>query len=66
MAFTTCQMPVVAHRCGPRRIEITHVDGALRTVEALELDAASSATIFERSGVIHRLDVFFGIADTTA
>jgi hypothetical protein len=66
MAFTTCQVPVVAHSSGPRRIEITRADGALHTIKALELDAASSAAIFERSGVIHRLDVFFGIAGTIA
>jgi hypothetical protein len=28
MAFTTCQVPVVAHRSGPRRIEITLADGS--------------------------------------
>ena len=64
MAFTTCQVPVVAHRSGPHRIEITRADGSLHTVEALELDAETSAAVFERSGVIRRLDVFFGFEDT--
>jgi hypothetical protein len=64
MAFTTCQVPVVAHRSGPRRIEITRADGTHHTVEALELDALTSAAVFERTGVISRLDVFFGFEDS--
>jgi hypothetical protein len=63
MAFTICQVPVVAHCSGPRRIEITRADGSLHTIEALELDAAASATVFERAGVIRRLDVFFSFDD---
>ncbi len=60
MAFTTCQAPVVAHRSGPQRIEITRADGSRDTVEGLDLDAGTSGAIFERSGAVHRLDVFFG------
>jgi hypothetical protein len=60
MAFTTCQTPVVAHQAGPQRIEITRADGSRETVEGLDLDAGTSATIFERSGAVRRLDVFFG------
>jgi hypothetical protein len=61
MAFTTCQAPVVAHRSGPRRIEIALADGSSRTVEGLNLDAATSAAIFERTATVRRLDVFFGL-----
>jgi hypothetical protein len=64
MAFTVCQVPVVAHRSGPERIEITRIDDANDTVEALELDAVTSAAIFERTGTICRLDVFFGFEDS--
>jgi hypothetical protein len=60
MAFTTCQTPVVAHRSGPQRIEITRAGGSRNIVEGLELDAGISAAIFERSGAVQRLDVFFG------
>jgi hypothetical protein len=60
MVFTTCQVPVVAHQSGPQRIEITRADGARSVVEALDLDAATCAAIFERTGAIRRLDVFFG------
>lgn len=59
MAFTTCQVPVVAHGSGPRRIEITRADGSRQLVEALSLDAATSAAVFERTGAVRRLDVFF-------
>ena len=60
MAFTTCQTPVVDHQSGPPRIEITRAGGGLQTLEGLDLDAATSAAIFERSGTVRRLDVFFG------
>ena len=66
MAFTVCQAPVVAHRSGPQRIEITRADGSLQTVAALELDAAASSAVFERSRDIRRLDVFFGLEDKGA
>jgi hypothetical protein len=59
MAFTTCQIPVVAHQSGPRRIDITRANSSCSTVHALELDAATSAAIFERTGAIRRIDVFF-------
>jgi hypothetical protein len=61
LAFTTCQTPVVAHREGPPRIEVTSADGSSRTVEGLGLDPESSAAIFERTGAVRRLDVFFGL-----
>ena len=64
MAFTTCQVPVVAHRSGPRKIEISRADGSHQTVEALEVDAATSASIFERTGAVRRLDAYFGFEDS--
>jgi hypothetical protein len=60
MAFTTCQVPIVAHRSGPRRIEITRADQSRETVTTLSLDARTSAAIFERTGSVCRMDVFFG------
>jgi len=66
MAFTTCQTPVVAHRAGPRRIEITRADGSLHTVEGLDLDAVTSAAVFERTGTVSRLDAFFGLGGQSA
>jgi len=63
MAFTNCQTPVVAHRSGPRRIEITRADGSRGTIEGLDLDAATSAAVFERTGAVRRLEVFFGFEE---
>jgi hypothetical protein len=60
LAFTTCQVPVVAHQSGPPRIEIIPADGSRRTVEGLSLDTETSAAVFERTGAVRRLDVFFG------
>ncbi len=59
LVFTTCQVPVVVHRSGPQRIEITRDDNSRHTVEALDLDAETSASVFERTGAVRRLDVFF-------
>ncbi|MGD0015387.1 MAG: hypothetical protein ABSD56_13355, partial [Bryobacteraceae bacterium] len=61
LAFTTCQTPVVAHRLGPPRIEVTRADGSRQTVEGLDLDAESSSAVFERTVAVRRLDVFFGV-----
>src|SRR5208283_3615042 len=60
LVFTTCQMPVVAHQSGPPRIEITPAHGSRQTVEGLSLDAETSAAVFERTGAVRQLDVFFG------
>ena len=59
-AFTTCQVPVVVHRQGPARIELTRAGGDRDINEGLELGLQDSAAIFERSGEVVRLDVFLG------
>jgi hypothetical protein len=56
LAFTTCQVPVVAHREGPQHIEI-----AGETLKGLDLDAQTSAALFNRTGEVRRLDVFFAL-----
>ena len=61
LAFTFCQAPVVAHRSGPARIEVSRADGSRHRVEELELDAETSSAVFERTGAVRRLDVFFGL-----
>jgi hypothetical protein len=65
LAFTTCQVPVVAHASGPQRIEISPAIGCRRTVDGLTLDIETSAAIFERTGAVRRLDVFFGFDGPT-
>jgi hypothetical protein len=62
LAFTYCQIPVIAHRSGPRHIRVTFAGGILQFVDGLKLDAATSAAVFERLGTIQRLDVFYGLA----
>jgi hypothetical protein len=62
VAFTYCQVPVVAHQSGPRHIRVTFADGITQLVEGLKLDAATSAAIFDRLGRIQRLDVFYSLA----
>jgi hypothetical protein len=62
LAFTACQVPIILHRSGPARIELSRAGGARQTVEGLSLDAQSSAALFERTGEIRRLDVFLGLA----
>jgi len=59
LAFTTCQVPVIAHQSGPQRIKITRADGSINSIQALALDAETSAAVFERTGAVRRLDVFF-------
>jgi hypothetical protein len=60
LAFTVCQVPVVAHGSGPARVEVTRADSISQLTDGLTLDAATSAAIFERTGTVWRLDVFFG------
>jgi hypothetical protein len=62
VAFTYCQVPVVAHRRGPPHIRATLAGGISQLIDGLKLDAATSAAIFDRLGTIERLDVFYGLA----
>jgi hypothetical protein len=58
LAFTVCQVPVVAHCSKPARIEI---NGNGSSMDGLSLDEATSAAVFKRTGAVRRLDVFFGL-----
>ena len=62
LAFTICQVPVVVHGSGPARLELTLADGSSRKLTGLALDSELSAAVFERTGRIRRLDVFFALA----
>lgn len=67
MGYTLCQVPIVLHRSGDPRIEVTRieptpVDTTRVETTGLVLDEAASAAIFDRSGEIARLDVFLGQA----
>jgi hypothetical protein len=64
LAYTLCQIPLVAHRAGPKRVEVTSAGGVSQVVYGLHLDAATSAAVFERTGQAQRLDVFFDLKST--
>ena len=57
LAFTYCQIPVVYRLSDRPNIEITHNDGRVEVLAGLELDAATSAKIFDRRGEIVTLEV---------
>jgi hypothetical protein len=57
LAFTYCQVPVVYHLSRKPRIELTGADGEVRSVAGDTLDREASASIFERTGRIRRVDV---------
>ncbi len=59
LAFTICQVPVVLHLSGGRRIEVRVDDGSLEAFDGLELDAETSTAIFQRTGKVKRMEVFF-------
>jgi hypothetical protein len=62
MGFTLCQVPVVLPRGGTAGIEVTRGADAGRG-DGLSLTRADSAAIFDRTGLISRLDVSLGLAD---
>jgi hypothetical protein len=57
LAFTYCQVPVVYHLSGEPRIELTLADGRISPVAGDTLDRETSASVFERTGRIRRIDV---------
>ena len=63
-AFTICQVLVVAHRADGSlaRVDVGRADGSSFVVPGTMLDPEASAAIFDRSGEIARLDVFFDSA----
>jgi hypothetical protein len=61
LAFTVCQVPVIVHRAGPVRIELVMTEGTTTAVHGLTLDAETSAALFERTGAVRRLDVYFDV-----
>jgi hypothetical protein len=58
LAFTLCGLPVVLHRGGGARLELTLREGGVREFSGCALDVAASRSIFERRGEYERLDVF--------
>jgi hypothetical protein len=61
LAFTFCQIPVVAHRSAERKILVTRADGTKDSLAGLSLNTSVSREIFKRTGSIQRVDVFFAL-----
>ena len=58
LAFTFCQVPVVYHLSGERKIILKKENGEDEERPGLRLDRETSVSIFERRGEIRRLDVY--------
>jgi hypothetical protein len=59
LAFTCCQLPVVLHRHGAARIDVSYSDGSTKSFAGGSLDRQVSRLIFQRTGEIRMLDVYF-------
>jgi hypothetical protein len=60
LGLTYCQVPVVLHRGGRPHVRVTCVDGTLRLIDGGALNKTISKDIFDRTGIIQRLDIFLG------
>ena len=58
MAFTVCQVPVVYRLSEDPLVRIWKKGGTAVEVRGLSLDRETSASIFNRTGAIERIDVF--------
>jgi hypothetical protein len=57
LCFTYCQVPIIYIISATNSIEIIHQDNTTTKIEHLDLDAATSAKIFKRSGEISMIKV---------
>ena len=57
LGFTLCQVPVVYRIAEAARVRLTLADGDPVVFDGPELDARWSASVFERSGEVVRIDV---------
>jgi hypothetical protein len=58
LAFTLCQVPIVYHLAEAPRLAVSTADGVRRELAGDELDEATSAAVFERTGRVARIDVW--------
>ena len=59
LAFTWCQVPIVYHIHDDEQssIRVTRADGQMNDYQILELSKQDSTTLFNRSGLIQRVDI---------
>lgn len=60
LAYTLCQVPVVAHRAGTPSLRVLLADGTFRTFPGLSLDLPTSRSLFDRTGELERIEVVLG------
>ena len=58
LVFTYCQTPVLYHLSDKACTEVHYRDGSVRSIDGLELDQGISRDLFQRKGVIDRLELF--------
>jgi hypothetical protein len=61
LGYTACQVPIVLHAAGPPGVVVRRSDGSTEILEGLDLDTATSAAVFDRTGAVTRLDVHLGL-----
>lgn len=59
LAFTYCQVPIIYHLSNENRMEIHQSNGSKNNVKGLKINSLWAKELFERSGKIKRIDVFF-------
>ncbi|MGB3590774.1 MAG: hypothetical protein WBA16_03730 [Nonlabens sp.] len=57
MAFTYCQIPVIYSATGDRTMVVTRSNGVVETIQGLNLGKSISPSIFDRSGLISKIEV---------
>ncbi|NTV76192.1 MAG: hypothetical protein HGA66_18565, partial [Holophaga sp.] len=60
LAYTLCQVPVVARGGGTPGLRVLLADGSFRTFPGLTLDHATSRAVFDRTGELERIEVMSG------
>ena len=59
LAYTICQVPVIAHLAEEPGIEVHLKDGTILTIDGNQLDSVNSRHIFRRDAIVHHLVVRF-------
>ena len=57
LAFTCCQVPVIYRTAESETVEVIHKDGTSRTFNHPKLDEETTGHIFQRTGVVTRINV---------
>ena len=61
LAFTLCQVPIIVSASEQTHLVVTLRDSTRRELPGLELDAATSARIFDRDLSVQRIEVFLPV-----